>query len=206
MLGFHLFFGVTTVGSLSIFADPVGEVHFATSALNMEMIRLNIKEAGNPVSFLKGSDAIEPGRLIDENQHRVYLTKDFYLGKYEVTQAEYEAAMRGNDEGYEARPSNFPRLKLGLLKVYPGTRQITLFIYLTKKKKVLGDCQIIGNIPSQLKLNGSSLAGQVPAQLFILVARSQKIRQTFSPMNQTILLQWECLNQMNGAFTICTGM
>lgn len=109
MLGFHLFFGVTTVGSLSIFADPVGEVHFATSALNMEMIRLNIKEAGNPVSFLKGSDAIEPGRLIDENQHRVYLTKDFYLGKYEVTQAEYEAVMRGNDEGYEARPSNFSK-------------------------------------------------------------------------------------------------
>ena len=33
-------------------------------------------------------------------EHNVTLTKGFYLGKYEVTQAQYEAVMTGNDEGY----------------------------------------------------------------------------------------------------------
>ena len=40
-------------------------------------------------------------------EHNVTLTKGFYLGKYEVTQAQYEAVMTGNDEGYNSTPSNF---------------------------------------------------------------------------------------------------
>ena len=31
-----------------------------------------------------------------ETEHNVTLTKGFYLGKYEVTQAQYEAVMTGN--------------------------------------------------------------------------------------------------------------
>ena len=33
-----------------------------------------------------------------ETEHNVTLTKGFYLGKYEVTQAQYEAVMTGNTE------------------------------------------------------------------------------------------------------------
>ena len=41
-------------------------------------------------------------------EHEVTLTKGFYLGKYEVTQAQYEAVMTGNTDGLSATPSNWP--------------------------------------------------------------------------------------------------
>ena len=41
-------------------------------------------------------------------EHNVTLTKGFYLGKYEVTQAQYEAVMTGNTDGLSATPSNWP--------------------------------------------------------------------------------------------------
>ena len=44
----------------------------------------------------------------DETQHQVTLTNGFYLGKYEVTQAQYETVMTGNSEGLNAKPSNWP--------------------------------------------------------------------------------------------------
>jgi len=41
-------------------------------------------------------------------EHNVTLTSGFYLGKYEVTQAQYEAVMTGNTDGLNATPSNWP--------------------------------------------------------------------------------------------------
>jgi formylglycine-generating enzyme required for sulfatase activity len=49
-----------------------------------------------PDIFLLGSPESEDGRSTDETQHTVNLTSGFYLGKYEVTQAQYEAVMTGN--------------------------------------------------------------------------------------------------------------
>ena len=46
-----------------------------------------------------GSPSSELGRDNDENQHRVTLTRDYWLGKFEVTQAQYEAIM-GNNPSY----------------------------------------------------------------------------------------------------------
>ena len=51
-------------------------------------------------SFTMGSPATEPERKEDEKQHEVEITKDFYMGKYEVTQKQYEVVMKEN-------PSNF---------------------------------------------------------------------------------------------------
>ena len=59
-------------------------------------------------TFTMGSPTSETGRGTDETQHQVQLTKDFYLGKYEVTQAQYEAVMTGNTDGLSATPSNWP--------------------------------------------------------------------------------------------------
>jgi len=53
----------------------------------------------NSGTFLMGSPAGEPGRL-NEPQHLVKLTKGFYMGKYVVTQEQYQAVMGSN-------PSNF---------------------------------------------------------------------------------------------------
>ena len=47
----------------------------------------------NPGTFMMGSLASELGRLNNETQHQVTLTKGFWLGKYEVTQAQWYAVM-----------------------------------------------------------------------------------------------------------------
>ncbi len=51
-------------------------------------------------TFNMGSPENEEGRNISEIQHTVTLTKDFYIGAYEVTQAQYEAVMRNNPSDF----------------------------------------------------------------------------------------------------------
>ncbi len=60
-------------------------------------------------TFTMGSPSTESGRDSDEGpQHQVTITKDFYLGKYEVTQAQWEAVMGSNpSSSYGVRP-NYP--------------------------------------------------------------------------------------------------
>jgi len=53
-----------------------------------------------PGTFTMGTPAGEESREAHETQHRVTLTRGFYMGKTEVTQAQWKAVM-GND------PSNF---------------------------------------------------------------------------------------------------
>jgi formylglycine-generating enzyme required for sulfatase activity len=59
-------------------------------ALNMELIWCT------PGTFTMGSPKSEKGRNQDETMHMVTLTEGFYLGKYEVTQEEYEKVMGKN--------------------------------------------------------------------------------------------------------------
>ena len=49
-----------------------------------------------PGTFTMGSPASEVGRFEDELQHKVVLTKGFWLGKYEVTQAQWKSVMGSN--------------------------------------------------------------------------------------------------------------
>jgi len=46
--------------------------------------------------FMMGSPASEVGRVDNEAQHEVKLTKPFYMGKYEVTQEQWQAVMGNN--------------------------------------------------------------------------------------------------------------
>jgi len=46
--------------------------------------------------FMMGSPESEVGRWDNEKQHEVTLTKQFYIGKYEVTQEQWEAVMENN--------------------------------------------------------------------------------------------------------------
>ena len=46
-----------------------------------------------PGSFIMGSPEDESGRAFNENQHQVTLTQGYYLGKHEVTQAQYKWVM-----------------------------------------------------------------------------------------------------------------
>ena len=47
-------------------------------------------------TFIMGSPGGESGRYDNETQHQVTISKTFYIGKYEVTQKEYEAVMGKN--------------------------------------------------------------------------------------------------------------
>ena len=59
-------------------------------------------------TFTMGSPSTETGRHWSETEHKVTFTKGFYLGKYEVTQAQYETVMTGNPNSLNPVPSNWP--------------------------------------------------------------------------------------------------
>jgi formylglycine-generating enzyme required for sulfatase activity len=54
-----------------------------------------------PGKFLMGSPADEPGRYTGEVQHRVNLTKPFYLQTTEVTQGQWQALMGKNPSSHK---------------------------------------------------------------------------------------------------------
>ena len=86
--------------------------HFAelNSTVDLEMIWVE------PGSFTMGQTGVGKS----EPEHNVTLTQGFYLGKYEVTQAQYEAVMTGNTDGLSATPSNWPNNLTARWKRYPG--------------------------------------------------------------------------------------
>ena len=58
--------------------------------------------------FLMGSPITEPGRNEDEIQHEVTITKPFYLGKFEVSQEQWENIMGSFPDPTIGKGSNLP--------------------------------------------------------------------------------------------------
>ena len=82
--------------------NNAGDTYTVQGADNLEMIWVD------PGTFTMGSPITESGRMQHvEKPHQVTLTQGFWLGKYEVTQAQYEVVMMGNAEGRNAKPSRF---------------------------------------------------------------------------------------------------
>lgn len=76
---------------------PTGKVQRTlTNSIGMKFVYIP------PGKFVMGSPKSEIDRSHVENEHEVEITKGFYLGAYEVTQAEYEKVMGSN-------PSYFSR-------------------------------------------------------------------------------------------------
>jgi len=98
-------FGSVTTQATSLVVDgtPTNRSVELNATVAMDMLWV---PAG---TFTMGSPTTETGRQSDrEDEHNVTLTKGFYLGKYEVTQAQYEAVMTGNTNGLSATPSEWP--------------------------------------------------------------------------------------------------
>jgi formylglycine-generating enzyme required for sulfatase activity len=57
--------------------------------------------------FLMGSPASENGRDNNETQHEVTLTKPIYMGKYEITQEQWEVVM-GNNPSSKTKGAKLP--------------------------------------------------------------------------------------------------
>src|SRR4051812_48634865 len=56
-----------------------------------------------PGTFLMGSPTSEKERMVDETQHKVTLTKGFYLGVYPVTQEQWQAVMGNNPSKFKGK-------------------------------------------------------------------------------------------------------
>jgi len=82
------------VGALTVTAQEVKprivEVINLSKGIKLEMILIPASK------FKMGSPLSEKGQNNDETQHEVTLTKPFYMGKYEVTQEQWEAVMSNN--------------------------------------------------------------------------------------------------------------
>jgi formylglycine-generating enzyme required for sulfatase activity len=82
--------------------DP--EVHLRASALAHTIMLdcRNGKVSGLQMAVIKadeftmGSPAAEPGRRADEAEHPVRIARSFFLGVYELTQAQYRRVMKAN--------------------------------------------------------------------------------------------------------------
>ena len=66
-----------------------------TNSLGMEFMWIA------PGSFLMGSPADEEGRFGDELQHEVRISEGFWMGRYEVTQGEWQSVMGANPSGFK---------------------------------------------------------------------------------------------------------
>ncbi len=64
----------------------------------------------DPGTFMMGSPSTEIDRRTDERQHEVTLTKEFYIGKYEVTQGQWTSVMGSNPTAsYIPKGPNYPQ-------------------------------------------------------------------------------------------------
>ena len=108
-----------------------GNTDFSTplsNSVNLDMVWIE------PGTFMMGSPESEEGRGYDETQHQVTLTKGFWMGKYEITQAQYKA-ITGND------PSGFTGANLPV-------EQVSWDDAMEFCKKLTAKEQAAGHLPS----------------------------------------------------------
>jgi len=83
---------------------PTITVNLPTLPNNAKPLEMVLIPVG---TFLMGSPNTEKDQYDGEGpQHKVTISKDFYMGKYEVTQAQWEAVMGNNPSYYKGQPNN----------------------------------------------------------------------------------------------------
>ncbi len=158
-----------------------------------------------PGTFTMGSPTTEAGRQADrEDEHNVSLTKGFYLGKYEVTQAQYEAVMTGITGDRNATPSNWPNNPdRPVEKVSWDDAQVFL-TRLTNSRRVT--CLQAGVMSSPPNRNGNMPAVRARPRLtpgaMALPARMRIIMS--ADIRRLVMLG--CMPPTPGAFLICMEM
>ena len=102
-------------------------------------------------SFTMGSPSGELGQLSDETQHTVTLTKDFYIGVFEVTQRQWELVM-GN------RPSYFNNA------TYYATRPVEQVSYYDIRENPANHNDPAVDWPVNSAVNAASFMGKLRAK------------------------------------------
>ena len=148
------------VGALTVMAQEVkpGKVDVIDLGKDVKL-EMVLVPAGK---FVMGSLESEKGRSKDETQHEVILTKPFYMGKYEVTQEQWEAVMVNNRSFYRG-----PKLPVTSV----SWKDCQEFIKKLNEKKVV----VIG---CQQRQNGNMHVGREQQQRIRLGIRSHPRMQT----------------------------
>lgn len=102
------------------------KIHITDPITGMNFIRV---KAG---TFMMGSPVKDFDRFNNETLHKVNLTKDYYLGKYEVTQGEWEVVMGKNPSYFKNCGKNCPVDNVSWYKVQEFIRR------LNEKAKAIG--------------------------------------------------------------------
>jgi serine/threonine protein kinase len=84
------------------YSGPKKGQNWTVPVYEIEMIWIN------PGTFMMGSPKSEKGRSDDEPQHQVTLTQGYWLGKYEVTQGQWQAVMGSNPSSFKNAGANAP--------------------------------------------------------------------------------------------------
>jgi sulfatase modifying factor 1 len=99
---FHLALIATLVGLFPVYAQDKKDLpkHY-TNNIGMKFVWIP------PGTFLMGTPKEEVGRDPNETQHKVTMTKGFYMGVYTVTQEQWQEVM-GNNPSYFKGEKNLP--------------------------------------------------------------------------------------------------
>lgn len=81
-----------------------GEIEFGRSSCNASLPEKQCVKLIKvmPGSFIMGSPPEETGRESDEKQHRVTIAKQYWIGVFEVTQAQWESVMKNNPSHFRS--------------------------------------------------------------------------------------------------------
>jgi formylglycine-generating enzyme required for sulfatase activity len=107
-------------------------------------------------TFIMGSPETEPYHLTDETQHQVTLTKSFYMGKYQVTQEQYQAVIGSNPsyfttvvEGEDGTPGKLPVEKVSWYDAIVFCNKLSVMEGLSPVYSISGstDTAVWGTVP-----------------------------------------------------------
>jgi formylglycine-generating enzyme required for sulfatase activity len=152
--------GFTEDGTLSVSVSKEGYTvggPRTASIYYVPLIEMKLIPAG---TFTMGSPASELNRAFEETQHQVTLTKGFYMGKYQVTQAQYQAVMGSNPSDYIAEEffvredgitdtTNFPVEKVNWYDAIVFCNKLSILEGLTPAYRISGstDPVVWGDVP-----------------------------------------------------------
>ena len=196
---------------ISIFLSLL--VIFGMIQLNCQVLAQLPKEITNSLgmklvlipkgTFQMGSPIEEDGAGDDKAQHQVTISKDYYLGVYEVTQALYEKVMGSNPSYFQKRV-----IRKSDSSMYP--------VEYVSWEHAVEFCKKLSDLPEEKQVvciacrqtqNGNTLAGQGVSRRIVL-ERVQNHSATMLGLTATATIRRtlsERRRQTLGAYTICTG-
>jgi len=109
--------------------------------------------------FTMGSPASEPGRSPNEDLHQVTLIHGYYIGKYEVTQAQWQAVMGSNPSHFSACGGGCPVEQVSWDDICGGTTgsDCTSSSFIGKLNAYLGTAKL--RLPTEAEWEYAARAG-----------------------------------------------